>query len=102
MKIKITVDDIDIRDWSERRISNSRVYVFFNDTTCTIPFCRAVKDMREQVVPKVLKYMGLPAKTSVAWNAYAGCQCGCSPGFIVKDNAGIEAKEVFVDVRIVK
>jgi Ni,Fe-hydrogenase I small subunit len=58
--------------------------------------------MKEQVMPKVLKEMGLSRDTKVVWSSTAGCYCGCSPGFIVKDNAGMESKEVFVDVRIVK
>lgn len=100
--MKITIDEIKIRPVSERRTANSRVYVFFNDDDQSIQWCNAVKDLKEQVMPKVLKYMGLPTKTQFRWDALAGCQCGCSPGFIVKDGAGVDSSEVFVDARVVK
>ena len=35
------------------------------------------------VVPMALEAMGFPADTKVAWSRTAGCQCGCSPAFIV-------------------
>lgn len=96
-RLKIT--KIKIKDCTETEsgFCNSRIYVFFNEDFANVPYCSAVKDMKTDIIPKVLKAMKLPPDTKVSFSAYAGCQCGCSPGFIVKDGAGIDSREVFVD-----
>ena len=50
---------------------------------------------KKEVIPAVLKAMGLPADTKVRWSQYAGCSCPCSPGFVVD---GHSRHDVHVDV----
>jgi len=50
---------------------------------------------KKEVIPAVLKEMGLPADTKVRWSQYAGCSCPCSPGFVVD---GDSRRDVHVDV----
>lgn len=49
---------------------------------------RPYNEFRKQVIPGVLKALGLPAGAKVKWSQYAGCSCPCSPGFIVEDSYG--------------
>lgn len=50
---------------------------------------------RKQFLPEILKQAGYPADTKVSWSQKAGCGCGCSPGFIVKNEMGTD---IFVTV----
>jgi hypothetical protein len=43
---------------------------------------------KKEVIPNVLRQMGLPSYTKVRWNQKAGCGCGCSPAFIVNTDWG--------------
>ena len=43
---------------------------------------------KKEVIPSVLKELGLPTNTKVRWSQYAGCSCPCSPGFIIDSNYG--------------
>mgnify|MGYP001147844608 CR=1 FL=1 len=40
---------------------------------------------KKEVIPGVLRQMGLPSFAKVRWSQKAGCPCGCSPAFIVVD-----------------
>ena len=40
---------------------------------------------KKEVLPEVLRQMGLQPFTKVRWSQKAGCPCGCSPAFIVVD-----------------
>lgn len=46
---------------------------------------RPYTEYRKQVMPKVLKELGYPADTKYRWSQRCGCDCGCSPGFILKE-----------------
>ena len=50
---------------------------------------------KKEVIPAVLEKMGMPADTKVRWSQYAGCDCPCSPGFIVD---GDSRRDVHVTV----
>jgi hypothetical protein len=103
--IKFKVKKIDIRtvqDGSRNRW-NSRVHIFEDNNPAHKPVVelfngerwnKPQRDYKIQVMPAVIKAMGLVCP-KVTWSQKAGCQCGCSPGFIVK--GGIP-KDVFVSV----
>ena len=40
---------------------------------------------KKEVLPDVLRQMGLQPFAKVRWSQKAGCPCGCSPAFIVVD-----------------
>ena len=88
-KIKIFKIKIAEAGCEEKRQKHSRIYIFEKSKTEW-----SVADYRRQVLPRVLKQMG-SAECSVTWNRFAGCQCGCSPGFIVKD---ARARNAFVEI----
>lgn len=45
---------------------------------------------KKEVIPNVLRRMGLPSYTKVRWSQKAGCGCGCSPAFIVDTHTGAD------------
>lgn len=49
---------------------------------------RPWQEWRKSAVPVALAALGLPSDTRVSWSQKAGCSCGCSPGFIVKEHWG--------------
>lgn len=99
--MKLETLKIDVRDTVDRkaRWKASRVYIFPQGETLLDNLqnrrSRPYNEYRKQVMPAVLKALGLPAGTKVKWSQYAGCSCPCSPGFIVEDVVG---KTVYVDV----
>ena len=40
------------------------------------------------MLPEIIAKLDLPPETKVSWSQKAGCQCGCSPGFILKSAYG--------------
>lgn len=52
---------------------------------------------KKEVIPAVLEAMGMAPDTKVRWSQYAGCDCPCSPGFIVD---GDSRRDVHVDVEV--
>lgn len=99
--MKLETLKIEVRDAvdSKDRWKNSRVYIFPQGETLLDNLqnrrSRPFNEYRKQVMPAVLKALGLPATTKVRWSQYAGCSCPCSPGFIVEAVLG---KTVYVDV----
>ena len=92
---------IDIR--SQERYSKSRVYVWPGKESIMDNLVnrrsRPYTTWRKEVIPSVLKELGLPTDTKVKWSQYAGCSCPCSPGFIINDYYG---KDVHVTLGEVK
>jgi hypothetical protein len=39
----------------------------------------------KQTLPKLKSLLNLPTDIKVKWSQYAGCKCGCSPGFIIQN-----------------
>ena len=107
--IKFKVTKVDIRTVTYKDVRNrvsSRVNIFEKNNPNAQPIAelfsghrhnRPYVDYREQVMPEVLKQMGLPKNAKYKWSQKAGCACGCSPGFIVK--GGIP-KDVYVSVEV--
>lgn len=65
---------------------------------------RNIKMYKEEIIPQVLEYLnknGYPALNAhnfkPKWSQKAGCDCGCSPGFIV-DNWELRYKFVSVTI----
>ncbi len=94
MKVK----KIDIRN-GERSDKETRVYVHLAKETILENLIerhnRPYTEYRKNVMPKVLKALGLPLDTKFSWSQYAGCSCPCSPGFIIH---GHEGKEVWATI----
>lgn len=51
------------------------------------------------IVPMALEAMGLSPDTKVTWSRKAGCQCGCSPAFVV-DAPNEKGYDVWVTVAL--
>lgn len=81
--------------------TKARIYFSFKDETILDNLekrkCRPHTTLRKEVVPQVLRKMGMDPKTKVRWSQYAGCSCPCSPGFIVEDHSAA-GKTVWVTV----
>lgn len=91
---------IDVRDSEyKERSKKARVYIFIKNENIMENLenrrNRPCDQYRKEVMPGVLKEMGLPDNTKFSWKQDAGCRCGCSPGFIIDKVYG---KEVFVDI----
>jgi hypothetical protein len=99
--MKLETVKIDVRDVADhkRRWKPSRVYIFPQGETLLDNLqnrrSRPYNEYRKQVMPAVIRALGLPAGTRVKWSQYAGCSCPCSPGFVVDSVLG---KTVYVDV----
>lgn len=68
------------------RAKYMRVYIWPSETVLEQFFnrrARPVSEYRKNILPEVLKIQGLPADTKYRWSQTAGCQCGCSPAFIL-------------------
>jgi len=93
MTLKIKEFRIDKMDWRQRA-QKPRVYIFPEGEgvfeNLVNRFDRPSKLYRREVMPAVLEKMGLPADTKYVWNQYAGCSCGCSPGFIIHTRRRVE------------
>ena len=87
-------------EYTRARNKKARIYIFPKGETLLDNLenrrSRPYNLYRKQVIPTVLKAMGLPEDTKVRWSQYAGCSmCPCSPGFIIDSERGTE---VFVNV----
>jgi hypothetical protein len=85
---------------SEKPEANARVYFytansgFWFDLFSRDRWKKPYKEYRK-LLPDIFKRVGWgPSK--VNWSQYAGCSCGCSPGFIVK---GVKGLDIHVDIR---
>ncbi len=56
---------------------------------------RPVEDYKE-MIPEILGYLGYPKDAEMKWSQKAGCNCGCSPGFVFKCHYG---KDISVEYR---
>ena len=52
--------------------------------------CRPYMIYKKEIMPEVLRQMGLDSFTKVRWSQKAGCSCGCSPAFIVVGHYGTD------------
>lgn len=82
---------------SENPNSKVRIYIFpANENVfdnLLNRYSRPSKAYKAEVLPAVFARIG---EHKVSWSQKAGCNCGCSPGFIVTD--GLKGFNVFVDV----
>jgi hypothetical protein len=83
--------------------NKTRVFLFPKGETILEQFTvgrhtRPYTQYRKEVLPIVLKRLGLPKGTKVSWSQRAGCSCPCSPGFIIQN--GAYGYDVFVDVAV--
>jgi hypothetical protein len=90
-------EKIDIRESSSADLS--RVYFFPEGEDATTNLVNNLEDSRphdlysSDLMPKVLAAIGVPVESSFRWDQFAGCSCGCSPGFIIENSKG---KDVYV------
>ena len=103
MKATITIYDRNFAEYRKNRSlreyeSSARVYfshqgeTFFENLAAR--HSRPV-DLYRSFLPQVAKELGLPPTTRFRWSQKAGCQCGCSPGFIC---SGVRRKDVRVEI----
>lgn len=85
-----------------KREAKTRIYFFPEDESIIENFIygRWNRDYRayRKLLPEVFQKINRK-QMEVKWSQYAGCSCGCSPGFIVK---GMKDIDVFVEVKINK
>jgi hypothetical protein len=99
MKIKVSTRETEKRSkrWNretfEYEPAKTRVYWWYrNDKTLDAD---AYKTLKKAVVT-ILTGFGHKIKTSdIKYSQYAGCTCGCSPGFILPVALGVD---IFIDV----
>lgn len=101
--VKIEKRDRKYPGWraSERREYNARARMYFHTVGETI--LENLMERRNRptelyrgVMAQVLAQAGLHPDTKVFWSQKAGCGCGCSPGFVIKDHSRFD---VWVDVQ---
>lgn len=88
--------------WSQSKRSTKSILYFFPVGETLIDNLaerrrRPVKEYRK-LIPEVCKAVGInheEGNLKFSWSQKAGCSCGCSPGFIIKN---LYCKEIFVDV----
>lgn len=107
MNFKITFLRVDI---PEKSVKN-RMFIFPDGETIMDNLInrhsRPHQIYKKEVIPLVMKELKKKFPDTYKkvkdntwkWSQYAGCSCGCSPGFIgsTKDNV-----EIFVDVKMLK
>jgi hypothetical protein len=98
MKTKITVRPQN-PNWYSRRSRFQKTRVYFSHPGETIMDNlmnrrNRPRDLYRQYLPEVATALDLPAGTKFAWSQKAGCNCGCSPGFICDYSYG---KDVWVE-----
>jgi len=93
-----TIRENNARGWREYN-AKVRIYFNFNETILENLEQRRLRpyaELKKRYVPHILNAMKLPADTEVRWSQKAGCQCGCSPGFIIE---GVRQLDVWYDVK---
>lgn len=79
--------------------ARARVYFFHEGENMLQNLCNRnarPSTLYKTWLPDIAEQMGLPRTTKFRWSQKAGCQCGCSPGFICDDAI---RKDVFVTLR---
>jgi hypothetical protein len=98
MNIKIL--KVDSRE-AELYGRKTKIYIFIKNETLIQNLLerhsRPNKEYKKQIIPTLIKDGILPSDAIVTWSQKAGCSCGCSPGFIVKNDT---SKEIFIDIEI--
>lgn len=92
--------EIEVRParYGKRGYGASRTRVYFNHANESIMenlIARRSRprDLYATYLPEVAEKLGLPRTTKFRWSQKAGCECGCSPGFICVESYG---KDVWV------
>ena len=88
------------RKWSE---GFTRIYIFLEGETVwqnlenrhERPYTIYKKELLPQILEQ-LKAQGIDLTgQKISWSQRAGCNCGCSPGFVVSNHRG---KEIYVTI----
>lgn len=95
--------EIEVKTRYQRNSAKPRIYVFPKGETILEQLetrrQRPYTAYRKEVLPTVMKQLGIPEDTRVRWSQYAGCSCPCSPGFIVEGYPqAISRQDVYVTV----
>ena len=112
--VRLTIKRLEIRpevDRYKRPVARKgRVYLWLSKESIlenlllrvTGENCHPVSLFRRDVIPEILKEAGIEGKgPKFSWSRKAGCNCGCSPGFIV-DGPELYGKDVFIDYDIIE
>ena len=107
-KLKVSVDGMKFNttsyedyDYGSLRSKKMRVYLFPHGETLEENLeRRRNRDVKlwRKIALQVMEKFGYH-NVQMIFSQYAGCQCGCSPGFIVEERNG---KELFIDYKQVK
>lgn len=101
---KLSYDDLDNiaakSGWKARNQAYDRlrkpttVYVWTKDETVLENLenrrQRPYTIYKKEIMPEVLRQMGLKSFTKIRWSQKAGCPCGCSPAFLVDGDFGTD------------
>lgn len=101
MNIQITSDRK--REWNERKINGSKVYIESNANEAIDAFFsqkniyeldypskvwRSLKrEAQKLIIPGIIKTICVIKETKVVYSHKCGCGCGCSPGYNASDVA---------------
>lgn len=117
MKPQFTVKITDMKQIERRRSGNSnrdyrelrqelRIYVSVEDPKELLPSVDNYsnilnnKAIRETAVVEALRLLGVNEDHEVCYSRTAGCSCGCSPAYIVRDFVTMIPSDVFVTVEV--
>lgn len=78
----------DMRDWERESKKEMRVYVHRNEETILENLCggrrtNPAKDLKPLVIEELKKAGICVGEFKLRWSQKAGCNCGCSPGFVL-------------------
>ena len=96
----LSIARVKVQD-AERSQNKTRVYCFLVGESLhqnLVERFSRPHDLYKKTIAQRLVKMGLiSSPKDLSWSQTAGCSCGCSPGFILKN--GQVGKEVFIDLK---
>jgi hypothetical protein len=93
-------------EFTENTERHTKMYIFIKDETILQNLNnrhnRPYETYKKEIVPQViniLKEQGIDIEgMKISWSQYAGCKCGCSPGFILKGGKLDCPLDIFVTI----
>ena len=98
------IEIIEAKDYNERR-KPSKMFIDIKDESVMKHLenrhFRPYTTYKKEIIPEAIKKLKEEKDVDLlnckfSWNQYAGCSCGCSPGFIIK-NFGL-GKRIYITI----
>jgi hypothetical protein len=95
------IESIGMRSMGERQ-KYPRIYFHYSSSIMENMIHRYNNPYKEyrKTFPEIEKRLSLRGPINAVWNQNAGCSCGCSPGFIVKNSDDIGLyDDLFINIQ---